>query len=89
VPNFYQQLSYYAMLTLGVALCSMPAEFPPGPTIVEAMKATKFIGVSGPVKLDNVTGTRSEDGLNFKVVNLIIDSSEESILFEARTSSLF
>jgi hypothetical protein len=41
------------------------------------------------VKLDNVTGTRSEDGLNFKVVNLIIDSSEESILFEARTSSLF
>jgi hypothetical protein len=49
----------------------------------------KFIGVSGPVKLDNVTGTRSEDGLNFKVVNLIIDSSEESILFEARTSSLF
>lgn len=32
------------MLTLGVALCSMPAEFPPGPTIVEAMKATNLSG---------------------------------------------
>ena len=75
-------------MTLGVALCGMAEEFPTGPAIVEKMKTTKFIGVSGPAKLDNVTGTRSEAGLNFKVVNLIIDTSEESILFKARTSSL-
>ena len=69
-------------MTLGVALCDMPAEFPPGPTILEAMKATEFIGVCGPMKLDNVTGTRSEDGLNFKVMNLVIDLRD--LLCQAR-----
>lgn len=88
VPNFYQSLSYDAIMSLGIALCDMTEEFPTGPDIVEAIKATEFVGVSGSVKFDNHTGTRSEKGLNFKVVNLIVDPREESIEYEARTSSL-
>lgn len=87
-PSFYQQLSYDAIMTLGIALCGIPDEFPTGPDIVDKMKVTEFTGVSGLVKFDHITGTRSADGLNFKVVNLIVDTSEESIQFEARTSAL-
>jgi hypothetical protein len=88
VNNFYQQLSYDAIMSLGIGLCGISEEFPTGIDVVEAIKATEFVGVSGLVRFDNYTGTRKEDSLNFKVINLIVDPSEESIEFRMPTSAL-
>lgn len=87
-PNFYQSLSFGAIMALGIGLCGMEKEFQTGPDIVDAIKATEFVGTSGPVSFDNITGTRTEDGLNFKAVNLLVNVTDDSIEFTTPTSAL-
>lgn len=79
----YFYTAYDAIIALGIGLCNMPDEFPTGPSIVDAVKATEFLGSSGPVSFDSYTGTRAAAGLVFKVVNLLINLDDESIGFEA------
>lgn len=57
----------------------MEQEFPTGEQIVQAVKATEFLGVSGPVSFDNITGTRTADSVSFKLVNVIVDVQGEQI----------
>lgn len=40
IPNFYDQVNYDAMISLGIGLCNMTEEFPSGLEIVDAVKAT-------------------------------------------------
>jgi len=87
-PSFYDQVSYDAMISLGIGLCNMTEEFPNGLSIVDAVKATDFIGTSGRVSFDNVTGTRAAESLTFKVVNLLVNPSTASIEYSAPTTSL-
>jgi hypothetical protein len=79
----YFYTGYDAVIALGIGLCNMTNEFPTGPAIVDAVKATDFLGSSGPVSFDSHTGTRAAAGLVFKVMNLLVDVDEESIGFEA------
>jgi hypothetical protein len=83
----YFYTSYDAIIALGIGLCNMTDEFPTGPAIVDAVKATEFLGSSGPVSFDSHTGTRSSAGLTFRVYNLLIDPSEESIEVEVRETA--
>lgn len=88
LPGFYDQTSYDATIALGIALCNMTEEFPSGPAVVDAVKATEFVGTSGFVSFDNITGTRTAESVSMKVVNLLIHSTEQSIQHSTSVTSM-
>lgn len=87
VPSFYDQVSYDAMIALGIGRCDTE-EFPTGPDVVDAIKATEFVGTSGLVSFDNFTRTRAAESVTFRVINLLVDPSEDSIEYSAWTTSI-
>lgn len=74
-------------MSLGIGLCALKEEFPTGPEIVKAVKDTRFVGSSGPIGYDSFTGTRSADSVKAKVINFVVDISEDTIMPDLRTAA--
>jgi ABC-type branched-subunit amino acid transport system substrate-binding protein len=74
--NPYVYLTYDAMTALGLAACTAPNGLFNGSELYDQLRKTEFDGVSGPVRLNPKTGTRSDD-FKFEVKNLLVSSEHE------------
>jgi len=67
----------------------MEAAFPTGPEItVEAVTATDFWEVSGPVSVDLFTCMRTAESANFKLVNVVVNTRQPHFNMNIMTRSL-
>jgi ABC-type branched-subunit amino acid transport system substrate-binding protein len=85
--SLYQYLNYDAVMAIGVALCDSEQEFIAPEQLLHQMKSTDFVGVSGRVSFDPLTGTRATESVAHQVINILIDVTPDEISFEARRSS--
>ena len=88
VPNIFLYAAYDSLISLGIGLCSIPKEFPTATDVVQAVKNVSFTGSAGPVSYDKHTGTRSEESVQGVVVNLLIDTSGNTIKPKIQSSVL-
>jgi Receptor family ligand binding region/7 transmembrane sweet-taste receptor of 3 GCPR len=72
----YIYLTYDAMTALGLAACTVPNGLFNGSQLYDQLRKTEFDGVSGPVRFNPTTGTRSDD-FKFEVKNLLVSSEHE------------
>ncbi|CAB9526106.1 Gamma-aminobutyric acid (GABA) B receptor [Seminavis robusta] len=98
--SVFQYLTYDAVMALGITACETPGLFS-AKEFYDNLRNIDFQGVSGRVRLDPVTGTRSGDAFSFEMVNLLLkdynnngDDAEQGdtannklIFFEARSSA--
>jgi ABC-type branched-subunit amino acid transport system substrate-binding protein len=71
-PTLYSYLTYDAVTALGIAACEVDSDLFTGKELYDQLRETQFIGVSGPVSFDNLTGTRKSSGLQYSVQNLLL-----------------
>jgi ABC-type branched-subunit amino acid transport system substrate-binding protein len=69
--NPYIYLTYDAMTALGLAACAVPKGLFNGSEFYDQLRKTEFDGVSGPVRFNPTTGTRSDE-FKFEVKNLLV-----------------
>jgi ABC-type branched-subunit amino acid transport system substrate-binding protein len=75
--NPYIYLTYDAMTALGLAACAVPNNgLFNGSELYNQLRKTEFDGVSGPVRFNPITGTRSDD-FKFEVKNLLVSPERE------------
>jgi len=70
-----QQLYFDAVISLGLAACNVSTEYGPffsGPQLYNEWLRTEFLGVSGKVQFDPLTGTRT-DGVEYGIFNIVAD----------------
>jgi hypothetical protein len=77
----YQYLTYDAAMALAIAVCEAPdgeeGEDPivAGHRLYNQLIHTEFVGASGHVVFDNVTGTRRSENMIYRVQNLLLSDS--------------
>jgi Receptor family ligand binding region len=85
--SVYQYFTYDAVVALSITACETPGLFT-GKEFFQKLLEVDFDGVSGRVRLNSTTGTRLEDGLEYEMINLLLNPSDnDTITFEARTSA--
>jgi len=97
VKSGYAIFTYEATITLGLAACEAYAknQFFSGVDHFDHFKNTTYVGVSGTVAFDPVTGTRDPTRALFKVANFIGEemddphTSEKVISFKSIVSNLY
>ncbi|CAB9505072.1 Gamma-aminobutyric acid (GABA) B receptor [Seminavis robusta] len=75
--SLYQYLTYDAMIAIGITACESTGLFT-GREFYEKLLDIDFLGVSGRVLLDNVTGTRLGANLEYPIVNLVLSDYQEN-----------
>ena len=88
--SLFQYLTYDAVIALGLTACETPGLFTAQEFYDQLLKID-FRGVSGQVRLDETTGTRQGDGLEYEIVNLVFDDAAHQspfLSFDARSSLL-
>jgi hypothetical protein len=75
-------------MSLGIGLCRAQNEFPTGTDVVESVKNVAFVGSGGPVSYDTHTGTRSEESVKVRVINILVDTSGSTIRSTEQTAAL-
>jgi hypothetical protein len=68
---FFYQLTYDAVIALGLAACETPVDAVTGHEFLKTLRAIEFEGVSGTVKFEPDTGSRSVEGLKYQVQNIL------------------
>ena len=88
---YFYQLTYDAVIALGLAACATPVDNVTGPDFLETLMNLQFKGVTGEIKFDASTGSRSVDGLSYEVQNILLAPSngtyftfESNIVAEVR-----
>lgn len=67
----YAILNYDAAIAVGLAACNVERDLFTAAELYESILTTRFDGVSGHVSFDNETGTRSLEGIRYKVENVL------------------
>jgi hypothetical protein len=75
-PALYQYLNYDAVMALGIAACREPHTFFTGPELYYTLLRTQFEGVSGLVRFSNMTGTRDEQGVKYRIENVRLAANQ-------------
>jgi len=86
--SLFQYLTYDAVIALGLTACDTPGLFT-GQEFYNQLVQIDFQGVSGRVQLDEKTGTRLAEGMDYEIVNLVLlnqPASSSKFIFDARTS---
>jgi hypothetical protein len=81
-PTLYQYLTYDAVMALGIAACGAPSTFFTGPELYYTLVRTEFEGVSGHVRFSNMTGTRDEQGIQYRIENVRLAANQTKDFFE-------
>ena len=62
-------------MAVGLAACNAEQEFFTGPQLYDSILKTEFEGVSGTVRFDNDTGTRSTENLVYAIINVFANDT--------------
>jgi len=95
-PDLYSPFIYDSAIAAGLGACNAAVgagdDYFDGYEHFAAITRTTFLGPSGPVTLDNLTGSRDPSSAYSILVNFMIDDthdSDDTIVFKGVTSGLF
>jgi ABC-type branched-subunit amino acid transport system substrate-binding protein len=87
-----QQLFFDAVISLGLAACNVDdgnTDFFNGPELFAEWLMSNFVGVSGQVEFNSVTGSRDGPGVTYGIFNVVADpeaSAPENFRFKSTLS---
>ncbi|CAB9525773.1 Gamma-aminobutyric acid (GABA) B receptor [Seminavis robusta] len=90
-PNGFSEAAYDAIISLGVAACNasnnLPDQFS-GPELYDVLRKTDFLGVSGHVQFDPITGSRLPQNVRYSIEYVTRSEERSDMYFERFDSNI-